>query len=321
MRRVVNIVLAAVASATLLTGCVFGHDMKTDDPVELRCRPVMAPGSRTAAAESEAQLEELFPTNTDIGLWAFALPRDKEWAVFSPDAEPFAQGERFTHNDQDGLWYPSQRLNWSYPEALTIVAYAPFEQAASFDPKRGLVIADYDSEKNRNLDLMYTFLLEDRLCEKNKKGVDVPFYHALSTVDVKVTTSLQENKSIVIRAVYFEDICTQGTFNSLPYPQWHTEIDKQTVTMYEGVENEGWSLPENNGHIITDGYRYLIPQIGTTRIVVVADVLMGGMIQPEQRFVTKDINFIWEPGRHYTYSLTISSESLRYEEPDPDKYV
>jgi hypothetical protein len=91
------------------------------------------------------------------------------------------------------------------------------------------------------------------------------------------------------------------------------------VALYENNE-EGWRLPENNTTTITDGFRFLIPQLGSTRIVVIADVLMGGMIAPEQRFVTEDVAFIWESGRYYTYSLNISAESLRVEEPNPEEH-
>lgn len=302
--------------ALSLGGCVLGHDMKTDEPVELRCRPIMAPGTR---GEVEHSTENLFPQATNIGLWAFELPRDKEWEIFAPDAKVFARGVKFSRNEQDGLWYPPARFEWKYPQALTIAAYAPYEQEASFDQKRGIVVADFDTEKNHNIDLMYTELLTGRHCEKNKSGVDLPFHHALATVDVKISTSLQVQSSIIVRGVYLENIRTEGTFNSNPTPTWYTTEKCQTVALYENNE-EGWRLPENNATTITDGFRFLIPQLGSTRIVVIADVLMGGMIAPEQRFVTEDVAFIWESGRHYTYSLNISAESLRVEEPNPEEH-
>jgi hypothetical protein len=60
--------------------------------------------------------------------------------------------------------------------------------------------------------------------------------------------------------------------------------------------------------------------MGLTRVVVVADVMQGGMIAPEQRFVTDDVRFLWEPGRHYTYTLNITAKSLHFEEPNPEEY-
>lgn len=318
MKRTANILVATLASAFMLTGCVLGHDMKTDEPVELRCRPVMAPGTR-AEEQSSHYVENLFPQTTNIGLWAYSLPRDKQWEIFAPDAKPFAKGLKFANNSQDGLWYPPVRFEWDYSDALTIVAYAPYEQEASFDQKRGLVVEGYDTEANHNVDLMYTEFLADRHCEKNRKGVDLPFHHALAAVDVRISTSLVIDNSIVIHGIYLEEIHSVGTFNSNPEPTWYTTTETRTVPLYEDYE-KGWSLPRNNNEIIADGYRWLIPQLGTTRVVVVADVMLGGMITPDQEFVTEPINFIWEPGRHYTYSLNISAESLRVDEPKPEDH-
>lgn len=321
VRRRASILVALCGIAALLGGCVLGHDVSTDEPVELRCRPVMSPGMRgtQTTGQMSSGFDQLFPTETNIGLWAYSLPRDKQWEIFSPDAEQFLSEATFTHNEQDGLWYPSSRVEWKYANSLTILAYAPREQEVSFDKKRGLIIEGYDSEEKHNIDLMYTDFLADLHCENNRQGVYLPFYHALAAVDVKIATTLTIDSSVVIRGIYLEQIAVEGDFFSHPDPEWYPADEKQTITLYTN-ETEGWALPQNNGEIVAGSTRYLIPQSGATRIVVVADVLQGGMIAPEQRFVTDDVVFFWEPGRHYTYSLNITTKSLQIEEPNPEEH-
>lgn len=321
MRRRAFIWVVLCAMALSLGGCVLGHDMKTDEPVELRCRPVMSPGLRGAdvANQMTSGFDQLFPAEANIGLWAYSLPRDKQWEIFSPDAEKFLPVTTFTHNPEDGLWYPPTSVDWKYSASLTILAYAPREQAVSFDKKRGLIVENYDSEAKHNIDLMYTDFLADLHCENNRQGVYLPFYHALAAVDVKVSTTLTIPGSIAIRGVYLEQITTRGDFFSHPDPVWYPAEEKQTVALYTN-DAEGWVLPQNNGEVISGSTRYLIPQMGLTRVVVVADVMQGGMIAPEQRFVTDDVRFLWEPGRHYTYTLNITAKSLHFEEPNPEEY-
>jgi hypothetical protein len=299
-----------VASAALLTGCVLGHNQQTDEPVELRCRAIMSLNTRAQA------FDKSFPVDADLGVWAFALPREKEWEIFQPDAETLAANIRMEHNE--ALWVPQTPLVWDYDKQLTLIAYSPFEVQASYSPLHGIVFDIYDTEESPNTPLLYTDFVADQKVELNCAGVTLPFYHALSKVDVKIKTVLTNDNAVVVKKIYLEQIHTEGTFFSHPTPEWVTTSGRRDVTLYE--DEGGWSLPAKNDTAMEESARLVMPQSGATRLVVVADVLRAGMYYPNQEFVTDQIKIFWEPGKYYTYSLVIAHDSLWHEEPTPEDH-
>ncbi len=320
MKRVAHIIWGGVvALAMLLTGCVLGHDVTTNKPVELRCSPVMSQRTRTTNTDGKL-LFNTFPTEADFGLWAYALPRDKQWEVFSPDAEPFVENGRFLHNTTDGLWYPTPSLQWDYNQQLTLAACSPYIAGASFDPENGVVIGNYDTEANPNEELLYSHLMTNRKAERSMSGVELYFYHALAKVDVRMKTTLTESHSLYVKSVTFKNIHTEGAFCSLPNPTWYPTEKLADVCIYS-ADDEGWPLPDCNNQIVGgDAARLVMPQAMVTDIVVVADVLRGGMIVPEVEFVVEKATIIWEAGKYYTYTFSLTDSSLRLEGPMPESF-
>lgn len=308
-----------MASAMLLTGCVLGHDVSTDKPVELRCSPIMSQRTRSAEAEGKL-LFNTFPTEADFGLWAYSLPRDKQWEVFSPDAEPFVENGRFQHNATDGLWYPSASLPWAYNQQLTIAACSPYIEGVAFDPEKGVVIGNYDIEAKPNEELLYSHLMTNRRAERSMSGVELYFYHALARVDVRMKTTLTESRSLLVKSITFTNVHTEGAFCSLPNPTWYPTEKLADVCIYS-ADDAGWPLPESNNQVVGgDAYCLVMPQGVVTDIVVLADVLHGGMIIPEVEFRVENATIVWEPGKYYTYTFTLTDNSLRMEEPMPETF-
>ncbi len=312
MKRLVEILLA-VASAMALTGCVFGHDITTDEPVELRLRAVMSQSSRPDAEEEHLHgFSTTFPTNADLGLWAFSLPRDKEWEVFNPDAETFASDEQFLYDLTTQLWYPPQTHNWLYADALTLFAYSPYEVPAKYDQRQGVVIADFDTKEWAGVDLLYADMLTNCHAEKNMDGVAMPFHHALAKIDVKAHTILPDDYTLTVTKIEVLDVATKGTLTTLPTPEWSALGEKSNVVLYDN-EN-GWNVTSHSNLYIEGAEGLVVPQRANVRLKIYAEVLFAGFITYKE-YITPNMSVAWEPGKYYTYNLEFSLDKVVLEEP------
>ena len=306
-------IVAMCAVVTLLVGCITGHDVSTNEPVELRLRAVMSQSSRPdAEGEHLHGFSTTFPTDADLGLWAHSLPRDKKWAIFHPDAKPIATDEHFTYNSEVELWYPAQPLAWLYADALTLFAYSPYEVPAYYDQRQGVVIADFDTKEWEGVDLLYADVVADCHAEKNMDGVPLPFHHALSKVDIKAHTILPNDYTLTITKVEIVGVATKGTLTTLPTPQWSALGERGDVVLYDN--EEGWNVTTHNNLYIEGAEELLIPQSGTIYIKVYAEVLNAGFITYKE-LTTPKLLVAWEPGKYYTYNLAISLDSVAVEEP------
>lgn len=310
MRQMAKIWLAmAVGCVTLLAGCVTGHDVNINNPVELRLRAVMNLNTRASAG-----FDKRFPLTTDFGVWAYELPRNKKWAVFYPDAEEVVANERFVGSAVDSLWHPLESLTWNYPQSMTLIAYAPYGLDCRYDHKHGIILDDFDIEQHAGVDVMYTDFVEDRFAERSTLGVDMPFCHALAKVDIKMRTPLQT--PVVVHRIEFEGVHTQGSFRSHPLPTWETNDERRNAILYDS--EEGWELPLRNYQRVEGSEHLLMPQAAAVRIRVVADLAVGGFGVMDKEFVTDPINILWEPGKYYTYTIEFSQESISIDEPNTE---
>lgn len=311
MKRVSNIAIVAVV--LLLSGCVIGHDVKTNESVELRLRAIMNNSTRSDSnAEENSGFPTTFPEDTDLGLWAFSLPRDKKWGVFRPDAEPFATNEIFSRDEATGLWCPPQRLEWHYPQSLTLIGYAPYDLDIQLDGRRGLMLQGYDLLANQEQDILYTDYIADCHSEENMQCVDVPFHHALARVDFTAHTTLPDGYELKIHRISIESVATRGSFFSQPAPEWEVDATKNIMVFFES--EQGWDVAENtNSHIEGSGC-FVIPQLVTTHILIEAEMKHAGFVSTRQ-YRTEQINTRWEVGKYYTYSLNFTLDDVSLKDP------
>lgn len=302
-----------------LGSCVLSHQVGMDgEMVQLRCRPRLCISTRSADHTSATQVGKLFPIDTDFALWALSLDRGQRWDDNSYKARMYVRKERFAANSADSVWYPASRIAWDYDRSLTVAACSPSHTNAQWDSERGIVIDLYDTTQNPSTDLMYTPLHTDMLCDEHPEGVDLTFEHALCKVDVRCFSSMQQSQYIDIKRVEFEGVYYRGEFSSLPEPKWVPTSDIVSVVLFDS-EQEPWRLPDNNDGLLTNSDKMLLPQTITTRIKVVADVCVGGMITQDQEFITRDINVAWQAGKYYTYSLDFVGNKVNVTEPRPEE--
>ena len=305
MKRLVGIaMMCAVVCA--LVGCITGHDVQTNEPVELRCRALLTQPTRADGTHST-----LLAPNGDFGLWAYALPRGKDWEVFNPAAECVADRVRFT-SASDSLWYPPQTIEWPYAEAFTLVGYAPYDAPVSFGARNGLAIENYDIEQNWDKELLVTELHADKLCERNMDGVTLNFNHALAKVDIKARASMTDDITLIIRRISFDRLHTVATFHSLPVPEWVSVGGTKEVVVYDS--KEGVRLSGEGVESIEGAEHWLLPQEVGARLCVSMDIYHAGFIT-QRDFVTNMVGILWEAGKYYTYVLEITPDSIALEEP------
>lgn len=313
MKKLTHI-FAAIALSTALTSCLLTHDVENSQPLLVRCNPILHPTTRTVAAEHAKS----FPLDADLGVRAYTLPRDRKWSNFSPAAATLLDNAQLVANPQDSLWYPPTDIVWDYNKSLSIVAHSPHSLPTTYHTHYGLSIENYDTEAAPNTPVLYSNIIADLLPEENKLGINIPLQHALCKVDVKVRTVLVEPQYMVVREIALEQIHTEGAFNSLPHPTWYPTSDLADVVLYS--DEQGVKLPDNNDHTLDESARLLLPQISTTRLRIVADIMRGGLINSDTVLYSEPFAVQWFPGKYYTYSLELSADKVKIYTPQTDNF-
>lgn len=297
-----------LAVTVLAGGCVVGNKVSNQEPVMLKCKAVMSQNTR-----SETGFSTVFGLDEEFVLWAFSLPRGNKWDTFKPDAQPFVTRKQFVGNVTDSLWYCSGNIVWPYSKALTLIAYAPFEASGDYDENKGIVFESYNVLE-KPYDLLYTEYQKDQLNDNNRLSVQIPFEHALCKVDIKTRTMMSASYEVKVKKIVFAGLKYRGTFNSHPNPVWYADSATTDMVLYES--ETGWTLPENNEKIVAGTPRYMIPHTLNANIQVTVEI-SGPVIAPVTKTLTTTaVSVTWAPGKYYTYTLEISPESIKFDEPE-----
>ena len=282
---------APILAACLGIACACSRVENTgqEEAVQLRFDPVLL-------AASKADVPGEYPADVPFGaqVWDYAVGMDvTAGSVFLDNGEV----ERI-----NGEWMPGNGLLWpGTDKLLAVLAYSPYGKASQpVSLQEGIRFEAVDTEKDQT-DLLYTDLRED-LHRHDGGVVNLPFRHALCYVDFAIRTNALSTERVEIRSLSLTAITTEGSFRSLPEPEWTLTGSRHAVTFFTGLKYIG---PTNTP--LPGSGAWVLPQIVNSSVRVELDYTApNGDIVPFT-LETEPFQKVLEPGRQYTIVLSYLS--------------
>lgn len=288
MQNFFRTILPLAAGALMMTSCL--SSVRPDDRQGVvRFRPVLGTEVRSGNIG-----EASFPENIAIGVWAL-----------TDGQEVYMNGEKAEFDGED--WTTASPFLWPEKE-LRFIAFAPFEAGAEVKDGR-IVLEDYDLSAG-SAGFFVTEMTPPH--SRTDSAIHLPFRLATSKVDFRVANGLNEATSVTIEKIILKGVYVRGSFDSSADPQWNLAGEPMDITVYDssrdGAGPEAVRKPQPYG-----GTLEIIPQQSKPVVEVVysfrtadSEWLSG------QRNRTAELQAKWEPGRHYTYTLTITETIIRH---------
>ena len=236
------------------------------------------------------------------------FPEDKTFGVWAVDNNT---GRTFVYDHEisckSGLWTSEYLPLW--PESsLLFHAYSPFALGVEFS-NNAIVLDSFNIGKDGE-----EFLYAQTSTPQNANGgkVKLQFSHALSRIDMRIKSGYGEEVEVRIDKITLKRVADTGNFNSSQYPQWTTDESTIKDIVIFDSERDGNFLAGPNMQYIGDIHTIIPQKSGSSIEVCYAFRIDDGDWIDGQRESTSEIIVQWEPGRYYTYSLTINEVKLSY---------
>lgn len=268
----------------LVTACAIDRENDYDREVVLSFHPAMH-------IPSKSEMIDDYPEKQPFAV--------KVWVM--PDKNLYLDSEC---NLQDGSWLPDVTTLW--PESgktLSAIGYTPSELFDGCDEENGVICNDYNVIENQT-PLLYT--APQTGLEKNECGgvIPMPFNYALAQIDFRVKNRVDENEKIIVRSIQIDEAAYKGSFRSLPAPYWELKDDKAPFVFFEG-EHHTSHQPEEIGCVW-----HMIPQTFATKVSVLYEYQTSAGTGFTTTLKTRDLQTTIEPGRHYTYTISIGIDDV-----------
>ena len=280
------------------TGCTINRKDEYNPLTLMSFQPVMH-----IATKADTGLED-YPEGQSFAISAWTLDKKYNWKDHSSLAgmylnyEPVHFSADFGWNIECGAIWPERGLN------MTVIGYTPIRCFEGCTRNDGAVCA-YNM-LNSQEDLLYTEPQAD-MDKVEKHGLIVlPFKHALAQVDFKVKNRVYNGEEIIIKSIRIDEVKYRGYFTSLPKPSWTTGQETATLYFFEGSQATGMN-PENIGYSWN-----VIPQVLKTRVTVEYEYRTSPTTGFTQTLKTCDLETNLMPGRHYTYTLSVGIEDVKF---------
>lgn len=283
-----------------------------------------------------------FVKTESFNVWAFykqlpALTTIEQWqAATDVEQTTYINEKEFINND-DKTWKGKTSYYWPKVGSLLFTAYYPttaadkvtynFSDAVVADgketepAKNQMVITDYKqsrvAETGYSEDLMYANMTPSSFSANN---VTLTFKHALSWISVVLVKSdaTPDNATITVSSVEFTNVKPQGNavVNGASEIVWTPEGTAANVNV---VESDQILTKRNTAQLAYEPL--FIPQ-AMNDMVVTYNIKSGdGSNFTEVKTITlntlestdKTTYSNWEPGKHYTYTITIGTSEILIE--------
>ena len=236
------------------------------------------------------------------------FPEDKTFGVWAVDNNT---GRTFIHDHEisctSGLWTSEYLPLWPDSE-LKFHAYSPFNLSVGYS--NGAIVLDSFNIGKDGEEFMYAQTSSPQGANEGK--VKLQFSHALSRIDMRIKSGFGEDFDVRIDKVILKRVAETGNFNSLRYPQWTTDESSIKDIIIFDSERDGNFLAGPNMQYIGDLHTIIPQKSGSSIQVYYSFRIDDGDWIDGQSESTSEIIVQWEPGRYYTYSLTINEVKLSY---------
>ena len=280
-----------------------------------------------------SSVETKVPVESSANMKEFAV-----WAAYyidgTLDHKPM-EGIRVYH--RDGLWMYDDLQMWQegdwhfeafYPhpsdlsatqavvgeEALDINFTAPHDNS-QITESEGLTI-NYYYGPNASYDLM-TAEADRSYPADGGNAVQFTFSHLLSRVSIAVKTTTDD---VALKSLTFGGMSVLGAYNTVGHSgQWQLltdfkELSKVPAGSFSDLnDNIPSPLPSDGTSVDVLSDLLLIPQTPETAQVEVTYTIGAdgsGAGTPETKSLTLPADPVWQPGRHYRYTLTLGGADV-----------
>lgn len=286
MKRYIHILGAVAAAALILAGCVKqGTEWA---PENIAFRPLI--GHDTRAVESVP-----FPQDRSFKVWA-ANQNDGiylDGGVYI-DAEEIAYGE-------EG-WVSSKK--WPRHE-LEFEACWPTDLAVEFSPDRGIQLRDFDCSTG-DLDILIAHASDNDEID----GVSIlRFDHILARVDFRMLHALPDEMSVRLKRMELKGFASKGDYNTTKKDEWVIGANDFSYVVYDAGQTVGIDIGTGTPCYIGEEF-YVIPQMLLTSLEITYEIRHGKAGWVPQTETIESIETIWDPSKHYTYTITLRPDKL-----------
>ena len=237
-----------------------------------------------------------FPEDKTFGVWA--MENDKSTEYICDQEIGYAEG----------LWTSGSLPLWPASSSLTFYAYSPYDLPVSF--KDGVMMLDDFDVTCDGDEFLFAWTASELTAMHG--NVKLPFQHALSRIDMRIASGYGDGVQVRVDRIILKNVSVAGDFNSARHPYW--TVDESTaadVVIFDSVR-DGEFLAGTRMQFVGK-LQTVIPQKSGSFIELHYSFRMdGGDWITGQKDATGKISVGWEPGRYYTYSLTINEVNLSY---------
>lgn len=212
------------------------------------------------------------------------------------------------HEDQD-IWALSNPEYWIPGVTYWFKAFYPKDLAVDITINDGksqsYSINDYDI--SNQMDIMVAShddlaVPADGDAPTSGSVVNLAFQHLLANVTIKAKSEIG---NVTVSDISLEDIAQTGNYSN---GKWESE---QTVTINKQYSGEALVKNAEDFVDITGGGFLVIPEAigGRQKMIIRTSHKNYDVVIP---------TITWEPGKKYTYTLTIKQENIEFNEPGVD---
>lgn len=288
MKRYINILGVLATAVLLLSGCVKQQAAWT--PVNIAFRPLI--GHDTRAVESVP-----FPQDRSFKVWAV----NQNDGIYL-DGGIYLDAEEITYGE-DG-WVSSKK--WPRHE-LDFEACWPTDLAVEFSPVNGLQLRDFDCSKG-DVDILVAHASDNDEID----GISIlRFDHILARVDFRMVHALPEEMSVRLKRMELKGFASRGDYNTKKKDEWTIGTADYSYIVYDAGQTDGIDIGSSTASYIGEEF-YVIPQMLLTSLDVTYEIRYGTAGWVPQTETIKSIETIWDPSKHYTYTITLRPDKLTH---------
>lgn len=212
------------------------------------------------------------------------------------------------HEDQD-IWALSNPEYWIPGVTYWFKAFYPKDLAVDITINDGksqsYSINDYDIRTQKDIMVASPDALTvpvDKVAPDSGSVVKLAFQHLLANVTIKAKSEID---NVTVSDIFLEDIAQTGNYSN---GKWESE---QTVTINKQYSGEALVKNAEDFVDVTGGGFLVIPEAigGRQKMIIRTSHKNYDVVIP---------TITWEPGKKYTYTLTIKQENIEFNEPGVD---
>ena len=303
MKKLIGIYVLSI----LLAGCALDSPIVYDPELPMLFHPEMY-------SHISEEDHTVYPLDKDFSVCAWI--GDRQWL---PLSRAFSQEITLTDSIRrvqviDTLWAFDKEVMWPDKNSvLTVTAFAPCEEECEVSLEKGVQWST--DVLQEQVDLLYVHKDKNRSGNLNNNILHLPFKHALSRVSFRVKNRvdnigahdvLSRPHKITVTNIIIDGVKHKGSFCSLPSPTWNLDDEMQALEIFDGSFLTS-GTPEPIGKVWL-----MVPQTFNTTVFVQYQYTTVEETTITQRMSTVPLTATIEPGRDYTYTLSVGIDDVLF---------